>query len=183
MKMADGGYRPAYNVEFATDLDSLTIVGDDVVNAGTDSGQMEPMVEQIEAEQEPLPSDGEYYVDGGFTTQEDIEKLSERGLTLYAPVKVGCRQKREGTSQYAARPGDKEHVTTWRERMGTPAAQEKYKQRSKTEFPNATSRNRGLHQFLVRGLEKVKTVVKWYVLIHNLLRMVALRAERRLQAA
>ena len=183
MKMADGGYRPAYNVEFATDLDSLTIVGDDVVNAGTDSGQMEPMVEQIEADQEPLPSDAEYYADGGFTTQEDIEQVSERGLTLYAPVKVGARQKREGTSQYKARPTDKKHVARWRERMGTPAAQEKYKQRSKTEFPNATSRNRGLHQFLVRGLEKVKTVVKWYVLIHNLLRMVALRAERRLKAA
>jgi transposase len=183
MKMGDGGYRPAYNVEFATDLDSLTIVGADVVNAGTDLGQMEPMVAQIEAEQEPLPSDGEYYVDGGFTTQEDIEKVSERGLTLYAPVKVGSRQKREGTSQYAARPSDKKHVATWRKRMGTPAAQEKYKQRSKTEFPNATSRNRGLHQFLVRGLKKVKTVVMWYVLIHNLHRMDALRAERRLQAA
>ena len=183
MKMGDGGYRPAHNVEFVTDLDNLTIVGADVVNAGTDSGQMGPMVEQIEAEQEPLPSDAEYYVDGGFVTQVDIEKVGERGLTLYAPVKVGSRQKREGTSQYAARPGDKKHVATWRKRMGTPAAQEKYKQRSKTEFPNATSRNRGLYQFLVRGLEKVKTVVMWYVLIHNLLRMEALRAERRLQAA
>jgi transposase len=183
MKMPDGGYRPAYNVEFATDLDNLTIVGANVVNAGTDAGQMEPMVEQIEAEQEPLPRDGEYYVDGGFTTQEGIEKVSERGLTLYAPVKVGSRQKREGTSQYAARRKDPQHVATWRERMGTPEAQEKYKQRSKTEFPNATSRNRGLQQFLVRGLAKVKTVVMWYVLIHNLHRMVALRAERRLQAA
>jgi hypothetical protein len=62
--------------------------------------------------------------------------------------------------------------------MGTAGAQEKYKQRSKTEWPNATCRNRGLQQFLVRGLEKVKTVVLWYVLIHNLHRVVALRAER-----
>ena len=62
--------------------------------------------------------------------------------------------------------------------MGTAEAQEKYKQRSKAEFPNATCRNRGLRQFLVRGLDKVKTVVLWYMLIHNLLRMVALRAAR-----
>lgn len=176
MKMGDGGYRPAYNVELATDLDSLVIVGVDVANAGTDSGQMEPMVQRIEAEQEPLRRDAEYYIDGGFATTDDIQSVGERGVTLFAPVKVGARQKREGSSQYARRQGDKEHVATWRKRMGTPVAQEKYKQRSKTEFPNATCRNRGLHQFLVRGLEKVKTVVMWYVLIHNLFRMVALRA-------
>jgi hypothetical protein len=62
--------------------------------------------------------------------------------------------------------------------MGTAEAQEKYKQRSKTEWPNATCRNRGLQQFLVRSLKKVKAVVLWYVLVHNLFRMVALRAQR-----
>ncbi len=62
--------------------------------------------------------------------------------------------------------------------MGTEEAKEKYKQRCKTEWPNAVCRNRGLQQFLIRGLVKVKSVVLWYVLIHNLFRMVALRAER-----
>jgi len=177
MKMGDGGYRPAYNVELATDLNSLVIVGADVVNTGTDSGQMELMVQHIESEQEPLPEDAEYYVDGGFATKDDIQSVGQRGVTVYAPVKVGARQKREGTSAPARRRGDKEQVVGWRARMATPEAHEKYKQRSKTEFPNATCRNRGLHQFLVRGLEKVKTIVMWYVLTHNLFRMVALRAE------
>jgi len=177
MKMGDGGYRPAYNVELATDLDSLVIVGANVVNAGTDSGQMELMVQQIESEQEALPKDAEYYVDGGFATKDDIQSVGQRGVTVYAPVKVGARQKREGTSSPARRRGDQEQVIGWRARMATPEAHEKYKQRSKTEFPNATCRNRGLHQFLVRGLEKVKTTVMWYVLTHNLFRMVALRAE------
>jgi transposase len=182
MKMGDGGYRPAYNVELATDLDSLVIVGVDVVNAGTDFGQMEPMVNRIESEQEPLPEDAEYYVDGGCVTKDDIQSVGQRGVTVYAPVRVGARQKR-GTRPPARRRGDKEQVVAWRARMATPEAQEKYKQRSKTEFPNATCRNRGLHQFLVRGLKKVKTTVMWYVLTHNLFRMVALRAERRIQAA
>ncbi len=183
MKMGDGGYRPAYNVEFATDLDSLTIVGADVVNAGTDSGQMEPMVEQIEAEQGPLPDDAEYYVDGGFASNADLDSVGQRGVTVFAPVKAVEKKKQKGEDPFAAKRGDKPKVAEWRQRMGTEEAQEKYKQRSKTEFPNATCRNRGLQQFLVRGLEKVKTVVKWYVLIHNLLRMVALRAECRRQAA
>jgi transposase len=183
MKMGDGGYRPAYNVELSTDLDSLVIVGFDVVNAGTDSGQMEPMVQRIESEQEPLPEDAEYYVDGAFATKDDIQSVGQRGVTVFAPVKMGSRQKREGTSSPARRRGDKEQVAVWRARMATPEAQEKYNQRSKTEFPNATCRNRGLHQFLVRGLEKVRATVMWYVLTHNLFRMVALRAERRVQVA
>jgi transposase len=177
MKMADGGTRPAYNVEFATDLKSLVIVSSDVVNAGNDAGQMEPMVQQIEKEQAPLPDGAEYYVDGGFVSNQDLESVSERGVTVFAPVKAVKKKKQRGEDPYAPKRGDTPWVATWRQRMGTAEAQEKYKQRSKTEWPNAECRNRGLQQFLVRGLEKVKSVVFWYVLTHNLFRMVALRAQ------
>jgi transposase len=183
MKMGDGGFRPAYNVEFATDLDSLVIVGADLVNAGGDSGLMEPMVRQIEAEQSPLPEGAEYYVDGGFPTKEDIESVGRRGVTVFAPIRELKKQQQQGKDPYAAKPGDSPEVAAWRQRMGTEEAKEKYKQRSKTEWPNAECRNRGLQQFFVRGLTKVKSVVMWHVLIHNLLRMVALRAERVLAAA
>lgn len=176
MKMGDGGTRPAYNVEFATGLNSLVIVGADLINVGSDAGQMEPMVQQIEEEQEPLS--GEYFVDGGFATTEDIESVGQRGVTVLAPVKQAEKQKKEGKDPYAPKPGDSPKVAQWRQRMGTEEAQEKYKQRCKCEWPNAQCRNRGLQQFTVRGLEKVKAVVLWYVLVHNLFRMVALRAER-----
>jgi hypothetical protein len=178
MKMGDGGIRPAYNVEFSTDLNSLVIVGADVVNVGSDAGQMEPMVQHVEADQAPLPEGGEYYVDGGFASNRDLASVGERGVTVFAPVKAVEKKQQRGEDPYAAKPGDTPWVAAWRQRMGTAEAQEKYKQRSKTEWPNATCRNRGLQQFLVRGLEKVKPVVLWYVLVHNLFRMVALRTER-----
>jgi transposase len=178
MKMADGGTRPALNVQFDTDLKSLVIVGADVVQSGSDSGQIEPMVQQIEADHGPLPEDGEYYVDGGFASNADLESVGNRGVTVYAPIKAVEKKKRNGQDPYAPKPSDTPQVASWRQRMGTEEAQEKYKQRCKTEFPNATCRNRGLQQFLVRGLSKVKTVILWYVLTHNLFRMVALRAER-----
>lgn len=47
MKMADGGFRPAYNVQFATDGEHGVIVGVAVTNAGTDAAQAPPVVEQI----------------------------------------------------------------------------------------------------------------------------------------
>jgi transposase len=176
MKMGDGGIRPAYNVEFASDLNSLVIMGAEVINRGSDAGQMEPMAQQIETEQESLPEEGEYYVDGNFATQEDIKSMDQRGVTVFSPPKEVEKQKQQGKDPYAPKPGDSPAVAAWRQRMGTAEAKQKYKQRSKCEWPNAECRNRGLQQFLVRGLQKVKAVVLWYVLIHNLFRMVALRA-------
>jgi len=177
MKMGDGGFRPAYNVELCTHLISLVIVGSDVNNSGSDGGQMEPMVQGVEAEQGPLEFGTEYYVDGNFVTRDDMASVSARGVIVYAPVKEAQRQEREGKDPYAPKRGDNPAMIAWRQRMGTDEAREKYKQRSKTEWPNAQFRNWGLQQFLVRGLEKVKSVVLWFVLAHNLFRMVALRAQ------
>jgi transposase len=47
LKMADGGFRPAYNVQFSTDTASPITVGVEVATCGSDQGQMAPMVEQI----------------------------------------------------------------------------------------------------------------------------------------
>jgi transposase len=176
MKMGDGGFRPAYNVQFATTLDTLVIVASDVLDEG-DAGQMDPMVQQIATDYDTLP--GAYHTDGGFATAADIEQLTARGVVVYTPVKDAARQQQQGRDPYAARPGDSPALAAWRQRMGTAEGQAQYKHRSKCEWSNAQCRNRGLSQFLVRGLEKVKAVVLWHVLTHNLGRWVALRAERR----
>lgn len=47
MKMPDGGFRPAYNVELATDSAKGVIVGLAVTSEGTDAGQAAPMEEQV----------------------------------------------------------------------------------------------------------------------------------------
>lgn len=183
MKMGDGGTRPAYNVEFTTDLNSLVIVGFDVTNAGSDAGQMEPMVAKIEAEQGPLPPGTEYHADGAFATKDDVESVSQRGVTVYAPLKDVEKQQQQGKDPSAPKRGDSPEVAAWRQRMGTDEGREKYKQRAKCEWSNAECRNRGLQQFVVQGLPKVKAVVFWYALVHNLFRMVALRADKALTAA
>ena len=65
--------------------------------------------------------------------------------------------------------------------MGTAKAKAIYRERAATaECVNAISRNRGLHQFLVRGLKKTRTVILWFAVAHNLMRAVALRAEAAL---
>ena len=124
MKMPDGGFRPAYNVEFATAIGSQVIVGADVVNVGGDGGQMGPMVEQIEDRYGEAPR--EYVVDGGFSTLEDIEAVGQapRGTTVYTPVKEEEKKRKKGVDPFQPLPKDSEVVGAWRQRMGTPRAKE-----------------------------------------------------------
>ncbi len=173
MKMGDGGFRPAFNVQLATATDSEIITGVDVTNSGGDQGQLAPMVEQHEARYEEVP--GEALVDGGFVKKEDIEKVEQGGTTVYAPVQKSKDPQRD---PHTPRADDSPEVAAWRQRMATDEAKAIYRQRAATaEYVNAVARNRGLQQFRVRGLRKVKAAVLWYALAHNLMRGVALRAE------
>jgi transposase len=175
MKMADGGFRPAYNVQLATATDSQVITGVTVVQSGGDQGQMAPMVEQHEQRYGQRPR--EILVDGGFVKKDDIDQLSppQGGTTVYAPV---MESKDPNRNAHEPRDDDSGAVAAWRCRMATDEAKEIYKERASTaECVNAQARNRGLQQFLVRGLQKVRAVALWYALAHNLMRAIALRAQ------
>jgi transposase len=170
MKMADGGFRPAYNVQFTTATDSQIIVGVDVNNIGSDLGQLSPMLDQVEQRYGKRPD--EWLVDGGYARHDDIEDAAGRSTTVYAPVQ---KPKDPSRDPYLARSDDSEAIAQWRKRMGGEEAKTIYKQRAATaECVNAIARGRGLMQFVVRGLNKVKAVALWYALAHNLMRAVAL---------
>jgi hypothetical protein len=174
MKMADGGFRPAYNFQFATDTSSQVIVGAGVEATGSDAGQMVPMVDQVEDRSGKVPP--EWLVDGGFAQHDQIEAVSvpEVGCTVYAPVP---KPKDPKVDRFAPKPSDSAAVAAWRERMATDQAKTIYKDRAATaECINALARGRGLIRVLVRGLAKVKAIALWYALAHNLLRAAQLRA-------
>lgn len=169
MKMADGGYRPAYNLQLSTDTGAQVIVGVAATPAGTDYGQLPAMTAQVEARYGAAPA--ATLVDGGFAAKEDIAAVSGR-TTVYAPVQ---RPKDPTRNPYAPLPRDPAAVAAWRARMGTPEAQALYKERAATaECVNAIARNRGLRQLPVRGLAKVWALALWYALAHNLMRAIAL---------
>ena len=170
MKMADGGYRPAYNVQFSTTTDKQIIVGVEVINVGSDQGQLSPMLGQVEQRYNERPA--QCLVDGGYARHDEIEDAQARGTTVYAPVP---KPKDPTRDPYGALPGDSLAIAQWRERMGTDTAKAIYKQRAATaECVNAIARGRGLTQFLVRGIDKVKAVALWYAIAHNMMRALTL---------
>jgi transposase len=166
MKMTDGGYRPAYNVQFATDVDGRAIVGVAVTNVGSDQTELPPMLDQIIERTGRAPTDD--LVDGGYVTLEAITDAAAQGVTIYAPV-----PKPRGARDPAVPcPGDSPAVVAWRARMATDEAKAVYKARAATaEWINADVRtHRTLGPLLVRGIDKVHAWVLWIAVAHNMMR-------------
>jgi transposase len=175
MKMPDGGFRPAYNVEIATDTDSGIIVGVDAINVGSDSGQLQPMIGQLEHRYDQTPE--RVLADGDFANLADIETLhADKKIEVYAPIRNAEKEQAQGNDPYQPKRRDTPAVADWRQRMGTAEAQDIYRRRAPTaEWVNARMRNWGMRQFAVRGLARVRAVVLLYALVHNLVQTSALR--------
>ena len=174
MKMGDGGFRPAYNVQFATDGDARLIVSVDVSNNGSDGGQMAPLQQEVRAQYGVTPKN--YVVDGGFPTVQDVTEVEKTGSQVVAPMTHEDRIAKRGGDPHARRAHDTDEMAAFRQRMATDEAKAILKRRpSIAEFPNAECRNRGLHQFRVRGLKKVRIVALWYAIVFNFMRMRSLR--------
>jgi hypothetical protein len=173
MKMADGGFRPAFNAELATDTASQVIVGVALTNQGTDQGQAAPLEEQMAGRAGRHPK--EYLVDGGFTKLEDIVTLAGRGVTVYTPTRPPKGEQRRDDPTLP-RPTDPPEVAAWRARMATEEGKATYKDRAAaSECVNAQVEGRyGLRQFRVRGADKALAVLTLVAVAHNLLRWIAL---------
>ena len=173
MRMADGGTRPAYNVQLSTDTETQIIVSVDVINGGSDFDQLVPAMQRMNKQHGTTPK--ELLVDGGFAKRDAIEEAAEApfNCTVYAPL-----PKPTTKAQTVERPFKTEtpRVTEWRERMATAEAKAIYKERAATiECVNAQARNRGLQQFRVRGRPKVKAVALMFALVHNIVRAKSLK--------
>lgn len=168
MLRADGGYRPGYNINYATDTGTRAVLGVLVTNISSDRGLMAPMMDQLEERYGRVPR--EVVADSGYEKHSDIEELARRGITVYLPP-----QPRKRSDRYVRQPGESGAVGEWRERMGTAEAQEIYQERASTaEYVNAQARNQGLRRLTVRGLAKVRQMALWHAVAHNLTRAMKL---------
>lgn len=173
LKMSDGGFRPAYNVQFATDVDSHAIVGVDVSAVGSDQRQLVPMLDQVERR---VGRPTTWLADGGYVAYDAIDAAAHRGITLLLPV-----PRARGTDgPVGPQPTDSPAVAAWRARMQTDVAKAVYRIRGATaERVHAEGKTaRTLHGLGLRGLRKVHTWALWGALAHNLLRTMDLVPHR-----
>ena len=168
MKMSDGGFRPAYNVQVASDPSSRAVVGVFVGTAGNDYDLDGPMREQVRRRTGGVVK--EHLADGGYLKKESVEAAAAEGVALYVPPKPPKDPAKNG-DEFTPRPADGGAMKALRERMGSEAGKEVYKLRASTsETVNADLRcRRGLRELTVRGAKKVTCVVLWAALAYNVM--------------
>ena len=171
MKMADGGFRPAFNAQLAVDADTQLIAAVAVVNNGTDMAQMSPMHQAIEQRYATTPE--HWLADGGFTKLQDIDALTARGTQ---PVLPPPSSRNPNIDPLAPKTSDTPAQAQWRSFMSSDLAKTLYVRRGATvECANAQLRRRGLARLNVCGLAKARAVLLWHALAHNLMRMRSLQ--------
>lgn len=168
MKMPNGGFNPAVNVQLASDTESRAIVGVEVSNEGSDAtGLSAPMRQQVEDRSGQKVA--QHLLDGGYMRHDDIEQAHDQEVELFVPPKParGTNRGRE----LEPKRGDSEAILAWKARMSSEAGKEIYKQRGSTsETINADLKShRGLVQLTVRGVPKTRCVALWCALAYNVM--------------
>lgn len=165
MKMSDGGFRPAYNVQVMTDPLSGFIVGTAIDTTGSDRGLLVKAVDRIKLKYKTGPK--VVLADGGYFAAPDIEKMHTQAppITPYVPLTTS----KHGTDPCAPRKGDGPGVAALRQRMQSEHGKAMYKLRSPAELPHARLRNFGLRQFTLRSATKALIQATWAALASNLL--------------
>lgn len=171
MKMADGGFRPAFNAQLAVDADTQLIAAVAISGSGSDMGQMSPM--HLDIQQRYALTPEHWLADGGFTKLQAIDELTERGTQ---PVVPPPRSRDPKVDPLQPKRTDTPGQAQWRDFMRSDFAKALYIQRGATvECANAQLRRRGLSRFNVCGLAKARAVLLWHALAHNLMRMRSLQ--------
>ena len=163
MKMADGGFRPAYNVQVVSAAGEQIVVSVEPETIGSDRGLIRPALEQVKARHGDLPTI--HLADGGYISAKDIEWAHRENVAIHCPPS----KSKHGTDPFKIRDDDGDGVRAWRARMASDAGQERYKDRAVCECIHARWRGWGMRQFTVRGLPRVRAVVLWFALVNNIL--------------
>ncbi|HKF99361.1 MAG TPA: IS1182 family transposase, partial [Xanthobacteraceae bacterium] len=158
MKMADGGFRPAYNCQISTVAAGQVVIAVGIDTTGSDRGLVRPMLDHLQRCYGRWPN--RHLVDGGFNKNDDTEWAAAIGIDIYGPP----MKTKHKTDPYAPRPDDGPGVAAWRKRMNSPQGKEIYRRRALHECINARFRQWGLYRFTVRGSRKVTTVLRWLAL-------------------
>ena len=145
------------------------IVAVDIDTTDSDHGLIGPMQEQIGQTYGRSPK--QYLVDGGFTKLADIETAHAKGIEVFAPPPSN----KHATDPFTLRKDDGPGTTAWRQQMASAKGKAIHRQRAKTECVNADLRNRGLQRLLLGGRDKVRAMLLWFALAHNVMRAAALR--------
>jgi transposase len=177
MKGGDG-FVQAYNAQAAVEPEMGLIVGQLVTQAANDKEQLKPMVEAIEAQSGQRPE--AILADSGYCSEENLRYLEsagqpERKIEGY----IATGKQKHGEYRQPCRRGPLPKGATRVDRMmrklQTKAGRAVYAARKCVVEPvfGQIKQARGIRQFLLRGIRKIRGEWALVCLTHNILRLYA----------
>jgi transposase len=97
-----GGYRAAYNAQAAVDKEHQIIVAAEVTQQEGDTSQLEPMLDQVEANCEALPQTTS--ADSGYWSQQSLDYVKRRQTDAYIPAPSKTRSQRHALDGWVYDP-------------------------------------------------------------------------------
>jgi transposase len=175
LKGADG-FVQGFNAQAAVEPDMQLIVGQTLTQAANDKEQLQPLLEAVEQQAGQRPT--EVLADSGYCSEKNLaslESAEQPQNKIEAYIATG-RQKHGQPVEPAKRgplPQGATHVEKMKRRLQTKAGKKIYAQRKAIVEPvfGQIKHCRGIRQFLLRGLEKVRGEWAIVCLTHNILKM------------
>lgn len=170
MKMGDSGFRLAYNIQFATGLDSRVIYGVDVLSV-SDSGAAPRLMAQVQERLKSLKLSRikNWIADAAYSAKNELITVAQLfpDCFYYAPPKT--------KNAKAYKKGDTDVVKKWRDNIDSEPVKELYKKRCSTaEFSNMHVKNQALKEISVRGRVKAKGMALLHAIAQNIVRFMDL---------
>jgi transposase len=183
MKSKDG-FVQAYNGQIAVDARAQIIVAQDVTQCATDKGQLIPMVDAVEANLGRKPEQAS--ADSGYCSEANLEGMEQRNVDAYvATGRAKHATGDEANDEAAAIPviagapistqeaDAPTRVEAMRAKIKSGGYESPYRLRKQLPEPvfGQIKQARGFRQFLMRGIEKVRSEWALVCTAHNLLKL------------
>jgi transposase len=176
---APGGkhFIQAYNAQAAVDSGHQVILAAEVTNQPSDKGQAEPMMDVVEANTGRLP--GQMSADAGYFSSEVVIKLITRGIDVYMPPNKMRHKSSLPPAPRGRIPASLSMIDRMRRKLSTKEGKRCYGLRKGLVEPvfGQIKQGRGFRQFLLRGLDKVKSEWQFICAGHNLLKLFGARRQ------
>lgn len=170
---APGGkhFIQAYNAQAAVDSEHQIIVAAAVTNRPVDRGQVEPMMNRVEANTGQLPR--QMSADAGYFSSDVVNNLIMLGIDVYMPPGKMRHRATLPPAPLGRIPASLSIADRMRRKLRTKKGQRCYALRKELPEPvfGQIKQIRGFRQFLLRGINKVSD--EWSLICtgHNVLKL------------
>ena len=164
------GFLQGYNTQIAVEPVFQLIVGQRVTQAANDKQQMVPLVEAIEEQSGQKPEG--VLADNGYCSDENLKYLARKRMEGFVATGKQKHGERREPCKRGPLPREASRVERMERKLETKVGAAIYATRKSIVEPvfGQIKQARGFRQFLLRGIEKVRSEWALICMTHNLLK-------------